>query len=87
MRSLLFSALALFVGMSMAPRAQTIDLSKVTMVDLSHAYGSSTAADVAQFEKAHGRVARGTIVLLRTGWSPDSRTSPTWIACRRAAHW
>ena len=29
----------------------------------------ATADDVAQFEKAHGRIARGTIVLLRTGWS------------------
>jgi kynurenine formamidase len=28
-----------------------------------------TVDDVAAFEKAHGRIARGTIVLLRTGWS------------------
>lgn len=35
-----------------------------------------TPADVADFEKAHGPIARGTIVLLRTGWSrhwPDAR--------------
>ena len=28
-----------------------------------------TRADVLQFEKQHGEIARGTIVLLRTGWS------------------
>ena len=28
-----------------------------------------TAEDVAQFEKRHGRIAAGTMVLLRTGWS------------------
>ena len=28
-----------------------------------------TADDVAQFEKRHGRIAAGTMVLLRTGWS------------------
>lgn len=28
-----------------------------------------TRADVLHFEKQHGRIARGTIVLLRTGWS------------------
>jgi kynurenine formamidase len=28
-----------------------------------------TVEDVAAFEKAHGRIAAGTIVLLRTGWS------------------
>jgi kynurenine formamidase len=28
-----------------------------------------TPEDVRQFEKAHGTIARGTIVLLRTGWS------------------
>jgi kynurenine formamidase len=28
-----------------------------------------TSADVAAFEKQHGRIAAGTIVLLRTGWS------------------
>jgi kynurenine formamidase len=35
-----------------------------------------TAADVLQFEEAHGRIEPGTIVLLRTGWSrfwPDRR--------------
>lgn len=34
-----------------------------------------TSADVAAFEAAHGRIAAGTIVLLRTGWSrywPDA---------------
>ena len=29
----------------------------------------ATADDVRQFEKTHGRIAPGTIVLLRTGWS------------------
>lgn len=29
----------------------------------------ATADDVAEFEKANGRISRGTIVLLRTGWS------------------
>ncbi|MEO5894156.1 MAG: cyclase family protein [Vicinamibacterales bacterium] len=29
----------------------------------------ATRDDVLQFEKAHGQIARGTIVLLRTGWS------------------
>ena len=29
----------------------------------------ATRDDVLQFEKAHGTIARGTIVLLRTGWS------------------
>ena len=36
----------------------------------------ATADDVLQFEKMHGAIARGTIVLLRTGWSrhwPDVR--------------
>jgi kynurenine formamidase len=35
-----------------------------------------SAADVRAFEKAHGRIASGTIVLLRTGWSrfwPDRK--------------
>jgi kynurenine formamidase len=35
-----------------------------------------TRQDVLGFEKAHGRIARGTIVLLRTGWSrhwPDAK--------------
>ena len=35
-----------------------------------------TREDVLAFEKAHGRIAAGTIVLLRTGWSrhwPDAR--------------
>ena len=35
-----------------------------------------TPEDVAAFEKAHGRIAAGTLVLLRTGWSrrwPDRR--------------
>lgn len=35
-----------------------------------------TAEDVRAFEKSHGTIARGTIVLLRTGWSrhwPDAR--------------
>jgi kynurenine formamidase len=35
-----------------------------------------TAADVVAFEKAHGAIAPGTIVLLRTGWSrhwPDAK--------------
>lgn len=29
----------------------------------------ATSADVEQFEKTHGTIARGSIVLLRTGWS------------------
>jgi kynurenine formamidase len=29
----------------------------------------ATASDVREFEKQHGTIARGTIVLLRTGWS------------------
>ena len=36
-----------------------------------------TRDDVAAFEKAHGRIAAGTIVLLRTGWStrwPDRKS-------------
>lgn len=36
----------------------------------------ATADDVRQFEKEHGPIARGTIVLLRTGWSrhwPDAK--------------
>jgi kynurenine formamidase len=35
-----------------------------------------TPQDIAAFEKQHGRIAAGTIVLLRTGWSrhwPDAR--------------
>jgi kynurenine formamidase len=35
-----------------------------------------TGEDVLQFEKSHGAIARGTIVLLRTGWSrhwPDAK--------------
>ena len=35
-----------------------------------------TSADVTAFEAAHGRIAEGTIVLLRTGWSrywPDAK--------------
>lgn len=35
-----------------------------------------TRADVEEFEKRHGRIAAGTIVLLRTGWSrhwPDAK--------------
>jgi len=35
-----------------------------------------TVADVTAFERAHGRIAPGTIVLLRTGWSsrwPDAK--------------
>jgi kynurenine formamidase len=35
-----------------------------------------TVADVNAFERAHGRIAAGTIVLLRTGWSsrwPDAK--------------
>jgi kynurenine formamidase len=36
-----------------------------------------TAQDVWAFEKQHGRIAKGTIVLLKTGWSrywPDAKT-------------
>ena len=36
----------------------------------------AVADDVRQFEKQHGQIARGTIVLLRTGWSrhwPDAK--------------
>jgi kynurenine formamidase len=36
----------------------------------------ATAEDVLQFEKTHGKIAKGTILLLRTGWSrywPDAK--------------
>jgi kynurenine formamidase len=45
-----------------------------------------TRDDVLAFEKLHGRIAQGTIVLLRTGWSrywPDARN--TWVTTRRAS--
>jgi kynurenine formamidase len=43
-----------------------IDISEATSRD--HAY-RLTADDVRGFEKAHGRIAAGTIAIVRTGWS------------------
>jgi kynurenine formamidase len=46
--------------------AVVIDVSVRTAADRDY---RATPDDVLAFEKAHGRIARGTIVLLRTGWS------------------
>ena len=46
--------------------AVVIDVTKQAAADRDY---RATRADVLQFEKAHGTIARGTIVLLRTGWS------------------
>jgi kynurenine formamidase len=46
--------------------AVVIDVSTQTAADRDY---RATRDDVLAFEKAHGRIARGTIVLLRTGWS------------------
>ena len=46
--------------------AVVIDVSASAQKDRDY---RATAADVLGFEKQHGTIARGTIVLLRTGWS------------------
>lgn len=46
--------------------AVVIDVSAKASADRNYRV---SAEDVAAFEKAHGTIARGTIVLLRTGWS------------------
>jgi kynurenine formamidase len=46
--------------------AVVIDVSQRAAADRDY---RATREDVLQFEKAHGLIARGTIVLLRTGWS------------------
>jgi kynurenine formamidase len=38
-----------------------------------------TSADVQAFEKTHGPIARGTIVLVRTGWSKFWPTAKTYL--------
>ena len=56
----------------MAP-AVVIDISAKATADPDYRL---TAADVSEFERQHGRIAAGTIVLLRTGWSnrwPDRK--------------
>ena len=53
--------------------AVVIDVSAKAAADRDYRL---TATDVLQFEQQHGRIAAGTIVLLRTGWSrhwPDAR--------------
>lgn len=53
--------------------AVVIDVSARAAADRDY---RATRDDVLGFEKAHGRIARGTIVLLRTGWSrhwPDAK--------------
>lgn len=53
--------------------AVVIDVSARAATDRDY---RATAADVLEFEKAHGGIGRGTIVLLRTGWSrhwPDAK--------------
>jgi kynurenine formamidase len=64
-----------------AANAQTADriplsrlIAAAAVIDVSAAAGRDrnyrlTAADVLAFEKQYGRIAEGTIVLLRTGWS------------------
>ena len=50
-----------------------IDVSERAAADRDY---RATADDVRQFEKAHGTITRGSIVLLRTGWSrywPDAK--------------
>src|SRR5690606_4875541 len=48
-------------------------IAPAVVIDISTRTGDrdyrATRDDVLAFEKAHGRIARGTIVLLRTGWS------------------
>lgn len=54
--------------------AVVIDVTAKTRGDADYRL---TRDDVAAFEKAHGRIAAGTIVLLRTGWStrwPDRKS-------------
>ena len=46
--------------------AVVIDVTKQAAADRNY---RASAADVLQFEQQHGPIARGTIVLLRTGWS------------------
>ena len=46
--------------------AVVIDITKQAAADRDY---RASAEDVRQFEKMHGPIARGTIVLLRTGWS------------------
>ena len=56
----------------MAP-AVVIDVTKQAAADAAYRV---TRADVESFETAHGRIAPGTIVLVRTGWSrfwPDRK--------------
>ncbi|HET9982838.1 MAG TPA: cyclase family protein [Longimicrobiales bacterium] len=53
--------------------AVVIDITKRSAADPDYRL---TPADVLAFEKAHGRIVPGTIVLLRTGWSsrwPDKK--------------
>jgi kynurenine formamidase len=53
--------------------AAVIDVAKAALKDRDY---RATADDVIADEKAHGRIAPGTIVLLRTGWSrhwPDRK--------------
>ena len=54
--------------------AVVIDVTSKTRADSDYRL---TREDVAAFEKAHGRIAAGSIVLLRTGWStrwPDRKS-------------
>jgi kynurenine formamidase len=54
--------------------AVTIDVTAKAAADRDYRL---TVDDVLRFEKINGRIARGTIVLLRTGWSrhwPDAKT-------------
>jgi kynurenine formamidase len=53
--------------------AVTIDVTDKTATDRDYRL---TSDEVLRFEKTHGQIARGTIVLLRTGWSkhwPDAK--------------
>ena len=53
--------------------AVVVDISAKASADRDYRL---TPADVLAFEKAHGTIAKGTIVLLRTGWSrywPDAK--------------
>lgn len=57
----------------LAAPAVVIDISSQTAADRNYRLA---ARDVSNFEKEHGAIARGTIVLLRTGWSrfwPDAK--------------
>src|SRR6185369_7884604 len=54
--------------------AIVIDVSAKARVDRDYRL---TPADIAAWEKAHGRIPAGVIVLLRTGWDarwPDAKT-------------